>query len=200
MSESFEKLQSRIVSDAKLKAEEVIREAEEKARRIVEEARAQAQKEAAGILSKARFDAEALKRSIISSKVRTNQLRRLEERNRIIQEVLHSVENELSAIPQTEGFRDAVKKMVDEAVEAVGTAQPIVRVGFREASKKELDSFSNLLPKGAKLVVEDKAIDELGGVIVTDPQGKLSYNNSFKARMDRLDTQLLSLISSTVFA
>ncbi len=199
MSESFEKLQNRILSDAKLKAEDVIREAEEKARRIVEEARAQAQKEAAAILSKARFDAEALKRSIISSKVRANRLRLLEERNRIIQEVLHSVEKELSAIPQTEGFRDAVKKMVDEAVEAVGTDQPIVRVGFREASKKELDSFSNLLPKGAKLVVEDKAIGELGGVIATDAQGKLTYNNSFKARMDRLDTQLLSLISSTVF-
>ncbi len=92
-----------------------------------------------------------------------------------------------------------MKKMVSEALEAVGPDQAIVRVGFREASKKDFDSIAKSLPKGAKLVVEDRAIDELGGVVASDAGGRVTYNNSFKARLDRLDTQLLSLISSTIF-
>ena len=39
MSESLEKLQNRILSDARLKAEEAIKEAEAKAQQILEEAR-----------------------------------------------------------------------------------------------------------------------------------------------------------------
>ena len=42
-------------------------------------------------------------------------------------------------------------------------------------------------------------IDELGGVIASDPEGKMSFNNSFKARIERLNNQLLTTISSTIF-
>ena len=119
MSESFEKLQNRILSDARVKAGDIIREGEEKATQIVETARSQAEKEASSILAKARVDADSLKRSILSSKIRSSRLRLLEEKNRIVQSVLSSVEEKLFTISGTEMFQDTLKKMVSEAADAV---------------------------------------------------------------------------------
>ncbi len=199
MSESFEKLRKRILSDARVKADELTREAEEKARQLVESSKLRAMKEADEILAKARLGAEALRRSILSSKVRANRLRLLEEKNRIVRSIISAAEEKLSAIAQTPKFMDSLKKMVSEAVEALNTDQTVVRIGFDHVSGKDLSSISSALPRGAKLVIEESAIDELGGVVASDPQGRTTYNNSFRARMDRMDSQLLALISSTIF-
>jgi len=199
MSESLEKLQNRILSDAKHKADETIKESQAKSRQILEEAKQRAQREFEDITAKANVEAESIRRSILSSKVRVNRLRILEEKNRIVQDIIHSVEDRLSSISKSEQFEETAQRFVTEAVKAVDTDQPVVRIGFRDMSKKNLDGVSRVLPKGGKLVIDEKPIDELGGVVATDPEGKVVFNNTFKSRLERLDNQLLTLISSTVF-
>jgi vacuolar-type H+-ATPase subunit E/Vma4 len=81
----------------------------------------------------------------------------------------------------------------------VGTDNVLVKIGFRNADKKSLQSLGQSLPKGTKLIAEETAIDDLGGVIASDPEGKTTFNNSFRARLERLDNQLLTTISSTIF-
>ncbi len=199
MSESLEKLHNRILADAGLKARETINEAEDKARQILEEARLRARREADQILAEANLEAEAIRRGILSAKVRANRLRILEGKNEIVQQILRSVENRLSNIAGSAEFEPVAKRFVAEAVEAVGSDQPVVRVGFKDASKKELDGIEKILGKGSKFVVEDDPIDELGGVIAGDPSGKVTFRNSFKSRLERMDNQVLTLISSTMF-
>jgi vacuolar-type H+-ATPase subunit E/Vma4 len=200
MSESLEKLQNRILSDAKLKAEEAIKQSQAKAQQILEEARRRAQKESEEIIAKAKVEAESVRRSILSSKVRVNRLRILDEKNRIVQDIIHTVEDRLSSIARTDQFENTAERFVVEAVKAVESDQPIVRIGFKDPTKKNLDGISRGLPKGGKLVIDEEPIEEFGGVIATDPEGKVVFNNTFKSRLERLDNQLLTLISSTVFA
>ena len=199
MSESLEKLQNRILSDAKHQAEETIKEAQIKAQQILEEARQRAQKESEEIIARANVDAEAIRRSILSSKVRVNRLRILDEKNQIVQDIIHTVEDQLSSIAKSEQFEDTAQRFVTQAVKAVDADQPVVRIGFRDVSKKNLDGISRVLPRGGKLVIDEKPIDDLGGVVATDPEGRVIFNNTFKSRLERLDNQLLTLISSTVF-
>ncbi|HVH16231.1 MAG TPA: V-type ATP synthase subunit E family protein [Candidatus Angelobacter sp.] len=199
MSESLEKLQNRILSDARLKGEETTREAQAKAEQILEEARRRAQKESEEVIAKAKVDAESVRRSILSSKVRVNRLRILDEKNRIVQDIIHAVEDQLSSIARTDQFENTAQRFVTEAVKAVESDQPVVRIGFRDATKKNLDGMSRVLPKGGRLVIDEKPIDEFGGVIATDPEGRVVFNNTFKSRLERLDNQLLTLISSTIF-
>jgi V/A-type H+-transporting ATPase subunit E len=199
MSESLEKLQNRILSDARLKAEETIKDAQAKAQQILEEARQRAQKESDEIITKANVDAESIRRSILSSKVRANRLRILDEKNRIVQDIIHNVQDHLSNISKSEQFENTTQRFVSEAVKAVDSDQPIVRVGFKDATKKNLDGISRVLPKGGKLVIDEKPIDDFGGVVATDPEGRVVFNNTFKSRLERLDNQLLTLIASTVF-
>ena len=200
MPESLEKLQNRILSDARARAEETIKEAQVKAQRNLEEARQRAQKESEETRARANVEAESIRRSILSSKVRVNRLRILDEKNRIVQHIIHQVEDQLSSIAGSNQFEETAQRFVTEAVKAVDSDQPIVRIGFKDATKKNLDGISRVLPKGGKLVVDDKPIDDLGGVVATDPGGRVIFNNTFKSRLERLDNQLLSLISSTVFA
>ena len=195
----MEKLHNRILSDAKLKAADVIREAEEKARQSVEESRVQAQKDADEILSKANLEAESIRRGILSSRIRANRLRVLDEKNKIVQSVLKSVEQRLSDIASTDQFQPALKRFVAEAVDTVGADDIVVRVGFQNAERKSLDSLGRTLPTRTRFVVEDKSIDDLGGVVAGDVGGKMIFNNSFRARIERLDNQLLTTISSTIF-
>ena len=199
MPESLEKLQNRILSDARARAEETTKDAQANVQQILEEARQRAQKQADEIIAKANIDAESIKRSILSSKVRVNRLRILDEKNRIVQDIIQSVENQLSSIAKSEQFESTAQRFVEEAVEAVDSDQPIVRVGFNDATKKDLDGISRFLPKGGKLVIDSKPIEEFGGVVASDPEGRVVFNNTFKSRLERLDNQLLTLISSTVF-
>src|SRR5260370_28655477 len=184
MAESLEKLHNRILSDAKLKAADVIREAEEKARQIVDESRAQAQKDADEILSKANLEAENIRRGILSSRIRANRLRILDEKNQIVQGILRSVEQSLSDVASTDQFQPALKRFVAEAIDAVGTDDTVVRVGFQNAERKSFDSLGRTLPTGTRFVVEDKPIDDLGGVVAGRVGRKMIFNSSFRARIE----------------
>src|SRR6266705_1310787 len=199
MAESLEKLHNRILSDARLKAAGIVEQAEEQAKQILEESQAQAQRDAHDILSKASLEAESIRRSILSSRIRANRLRILEEKNKIVQSVLKSVEQRLSDIARSDQFESTLKRLVLEAIEAVGADNAIVKVGFRNAERKSLQSLGQTVAKGTKFLAEETAIDELGGVIASDHEGKMRFNNSFKARIERLDNQLRTTISSTIF-
>ncbi len=199
MSESLDKLQNRILSDAKLKADEIIRDAQAKSDQILSEAKQRAQKDSEEALAKARLEAEGIRRSILSAKVRANRLKILAEKNRIVQEVVQNVQDRLAGIAKSPSFDRTAEHFVQEAVNAVDSDQPVVRLGFKDASKKNLDGVSKVVPKGSKLVFEDEPIDGLGGVVASDMEGRVIFNNSFKSRLERLDSQLLTLISSMIF-
>ena len=199
MSEPLEKLQNRILSDARSKADDIIREGQAKAEQIMEEARTRAKRDLEEIISKAHLEAEAIRRAILSSKVRANRLRILDEKNRIVQHVISNVEERLSGIAKSPDFAKTAQKFISEAVTAVDSEKPIITLGFREVSKKTLDNIAGTYPKNSKLVFEDKPIEELGGVVASDADGRLIFNNSFKSRLERLDSHLLTLISATIF-
>jgi len=199
VSELLDKLHNRILSDAKLKADETIREAQAKADQTIAEARQRTQREADELLAKAKLEAEAVRRNILSSKVRANRLRILDEKNRIVQEVLGAVEEKLSNIAKSSRFGETAQRFVAEAVKAVDSDQPVVRLGFKGSSKQNLDNVSKVLPKGSKLVFEEDPVDGLGGVVASDAEGRVTFNNSFRSRLERLDSQLLRLIASTIF-
>jgi vacuolar-type H+-ATPase subunit E/Vma4 len=199
MSEPLEKLQNRILADARQKADESIKEAQTKSEQVIEEARAKAKREADEIIAKGNVDAESIRRSILSSKVRANRLRLLDEKNRIVQHVINNVEERLSGIAASPEFAETAKHFITEAVNAVDSDQPIINLGFKEASKKSLDTITNSFSKNSKVVFEDHPIEGLGGVVASDAEGRVIFNNSFKSRLERLDSQLLTLISATIF-
>ena len=199
MSESLEKLRNRILSDARLKADEIIREASQKADQIRNEAREKAEREASEILARAEAEAEAARRSIISSRIRANRLKLLEERNKIVQSVLADVEERLSTVATTGNFQEVVKRLATEAIDAIGSDHATLKIGFPKTSRDKFNLPADALPKSATVVYDEKLAEELGGIVASDSEGKIAYRNTFRARLDRLDRELLTLVSSTIF-
>src|SRR2546427_7088002 len=103
-------------------------------------------------ISRTTLEAESIRRSILSSRIRANRLRILDEKNKIVQSVLKSVEKSLSNIASSDQFESTLKRFVAEAVEAVGTVNALVKIGFRNADKKSFQSLGQSLPKGTKLL------------------------------------------------
>src|SRR5437879_5428726 len=136
MAESLDKLHNRILSDAKLKAAGIVEQAEEKSKQILGEAQAQAQRDADDILSRASLEAESIRRSILSSRIRANRLTILDEKNKIVQSILKSVEQNLSDIPSSDQFESILKRFAAEAVEAVGTDDAVVGSAFGTRKRK----------------------------------------------------------------
>src|SRR3989442_2404608 len=145
MAESLEKLHNRILSDAKLKAAGIVEQAEDKSKQVLDEAQAQAQRDASDILSRATLEAESIRRSILSSRIRANRLRILDEKNKIVQSVLNSVEQSLSDIADSNQFESTLKRLVAEAIEAVGTNDTIVKNGIWEAWRKRIQTLGQTL-------------------------------------------------------
>src|SRR5207247_5348377 len=102
-----------------------------KADQTSEEARQRPQREADKLLAKGKLEAEGVRTNILSSKVRANRLRILDEKNRIVQEVLGGVEEKLSNITKSSRFGETAQRFVAEAVKAVDSDQPVVRLGFK---------------------------------------------------------------------
>src|SRR6267143_2688440 len=127
MAESLERLHNRILSDARLKAKGIVEQAEEKSRQTLEVSQAQAQRDANDILTRANLEAENIRRSILSSRIRANRLRILEEKNKIVQNVLRSVEQRLSDVASSDQFESTLKHLVLEAIEAVGVDNAVVK-------------------------------------------------------------------------
>jgi len=140
MAESLERLHNRILSDARLKATGIVEQAEEKSRQTLEVSQAQAQRDANDILTRANLEAENIRRSILSSRIRANRLRILEEKNKIVQNVLRSVEQRLSDVASSDQFESTLKNLVLEAIEAVRVDNVVVIVGFRNAERKRHQS------------------------------------------------------------
>src|SRR5437899_10277037 len=113
-------LRIRIISDARLKADDINREARQQAEQNRNEAREKAEREASEILARAEAEAEAARGSIISSRIRANRLKLLEERNKIVQSVLADVEERLSTIAKTGNLQEVVKRLATEAIDAIG--------------------------------------------------------------------------------
>src|SRR2546425_8714886 len=157
MAESLERLHNRILSDARLKAAGIVEQAEEKSKQILEESRAQVQRDANDILSRASLEAENIRRSVLSSRIRANRLRILEEKNKIVQSVLKSVEQRLSDIARTDKFESTLKRLVLEAVEAVGTDNAVVKMCFREGATETHQALVKAVPEGTKLLAEETA-------------------------------------------
>src|SRR5207237_7997064 len=101
MAEYLKQVQNRILSQAKRKADETIKEAQAKSQQILEDARQRGQKESEEIITKGNVEEESIRRSILSSKVRVNRLRILDEKNRIVEDIIHSVEDQLSRISKS---------------------------------------------------------------------------------------------------
>jgi len=190
----MEKIGEAILDKVRAEAENIIKEAKDKAGKEIEQAKrqqvAKLEEEKGKILEEAREEAVRIAAQALvkarqeSSKAKAD----------VINELINKVKKELSGISSD---KSSLMGLIMEATDVLGIDKGRVYV-----SPKDISTVQKLLEKDRKLaskIVEIREYDCLGGVIVEDINGRTRIDNTYETRLEMLLPRLLPEISKELF-
>jgi vacuolar-type H+-ATPase subunit E/Vma4 len=192
--EGMEKIGRAILDKVKADAEQIVKEAEQKAWQELEKAEKQREtkfkEEKRKIIEEAERQAS---RILAQSSIKARQ-EVSRAKTEIIDGIVSRVRNTLPAISSDEG---SLLNLIKEAVEELGADEVRVYV-----SRKNISAVRKLVKedKGlASKIMEIKEFDCAGGVIAENIDGKVSIDNTYETRLEMLLPQIVPEISRELF-
>ena len=190
----MDKIRDAIISKVRMEAEDITREAKEKAQEEIEKARRQRE---------ARFDEERgrILTDVEAEAARTLAQASIKARQKlsstkadIIAEIVDRARRELSRVSSDDSH---ILNLVREAMEALAAAKGKIYVSPKDVGtvKKLLEAHRDLSDR----IVEVRESNCLGGVIAEDIEGKLRIDNTYETRLEMLLPRLLPEISKKLF-
>lgn len=136
--------------------------------------------------------AESLKRQIIGAaelEARNAQLRALEK---AVVEVFDAAVKELQQ-GSGERYEESLALLVKEGLDVIG---PKARIQCRSEDRKAVSAATRRLGGSqSKLVVDEKSIDTIGGIVMSSMDGSVRFDNTFEARLERMKPTLRMEVS-----
>lgn len=190
----MDKIKDAIISKVRMEAEDITREAEEKAQEEIERARRQREarfaEERGRILTE--MEAEAA-RTLAQASIKARQ-KLSSTKADIIAEIVDRARRELSRVSSDESH---ILNLVREATEGLAAARGRIYVSPKDVGtvRKLLEAHKDLSDR----IVEVRESNCLGGVIAEDVEGKLRIDNTYETRLEMLLPRLLPEISKKLF-
>lgn len=190
----MDKIRDAIISKVRMEAEDITREAKEKAQEEIEKAKRQRE---------ARFDEERgrILTDVEAEAARTLAQASIKARQKlsstkadIIAEIVDRARRELSRVSSDDSH---ILNLVREAMEALAAAKGKIYVSPKDVGtvKKLLEAHRDLSDR----IVEVRESNCLGGVIAEDIEGKFRIDNTYETRLEMLLPRLLPEISKKLF-
>lgn len=190
----MDKIKEAIISKVRMEAEDITREAKEKAQEEIERARRQREarfaEERGRILTE--MEAEAA-RTLAQASIKARQ-KLSSTKADIIAEIVDRARRELSRVSSDESH---ILSLVREATEGLAAARGRIYVSPKDVGtvRKLLEAHKDLSDR----IVEVRESNCLGGVIAEDVEGKLRIDNTYETRLEMLLPRLLPEISKKLF-
>lgn len=189
--EDIELLAQAIMLEAQDEAEQLQKEAKEKADAIRKRAQAEAESEAKAILDRAKQEADRLKSQASATAQLKARSAQLEQREKLLDGVFEEVKKQLAGVKKRADYAEIVKGLAREALSQLKATEAEVRADESTQKVLKLDEISKELKgkfsSGAKL-------EEGTGVVVNASGGKLNYDNTLETRLSRLQGTLRSSV------
>jgi len=173
----------KVVEEAKQEILKILESGKMDGQDILHQAQREAEVEAGKVLSSKDRQVESLSRRIIGSA-------ELEARNkslRIVEENMNKVfENALAKLSKNKPkeYKEAMRKMVSEAVEAVGAEKVILSCNSDD--KSLVQGIAKQVSKSIEVSVAGKPIVCVGGVRAATTDGSIGFDNTLEARLIRM--------------
>lgn len=190
----MDKIRDAIISKVRMEAEDITREAKEKAQEEIEKARRQREARFAEERGRILTDVEAeAARTLAQASIKARQ-KLSSTKADIIAEIVDRARRELSRVSSDDSH---ILNLVREATEALAAAKGKIYVSPKDVGtvKKLLEAHRDLSDR----IVEVRESNCLGGVIAEDIEGKLRIDNTYEARLEMLLPRLLPEISKKLF-
>ena len=190
----MEKISEAILSKVRAEAQNIIKDAEEKAReeiaKVERQQNAKLDEEKRMMIERAEKEAA---RILAQASIRARQ-ELLEAKASIIDEVVNGVKNALSGISSDES---SLLNLTKEAINGLGVDKVRIYVSPRDVSAAQ--TMVRVHGELASKVVEIKEYDCMGGVIAEDIDGKVRIDNTYETRLEMLLPRLLPEVNKELF-
>lgn len=206
MSSGAEKIVESILSDSQVKADHIIKQAEDRASEIIEQGKINAQNEEKGILENAHKEAGIRQQQIISDAKLNSKRRVLEAREDLMEETFQKAIEELKQIASGESgnYINSLVKLTEEASIEIGGGTLTIFVKDDDIKKIE-PSLSNLEKVISEATGNETTLsiggttDTIGGVIVKTADGNIEVDNTIEAKMERFRGMLRLEVAKVLF-
>lgn len=206
MSSGAEKIVESILSDSHVRADQIIKQAEDRASEITEQGKINAENEEKGILENAHKEAEIRQQQIISDAKLNSKRKILEAREDLMEETFQKAIEELKQIAsgESEDYISSLVKLTEEASIEIGGGTLVIFVKDDDIKKVE-PSLSNLEKVISEATGNETTLsiggstDTIGGVRVKTADGNIEVDNTIEARMERFRGMLRLEVAKVLF-
>ncbi len=198
--ENLSRIISVIEEDASREVERILGEARAKAEELKKAAEQEAQERREEILKRGRREAERERARIIASARLKAKKQMLDAKEEAIQKVFSEVRKALEEISKDrKKYREVLKKLVAEAAESIGGDAVIIcrEQDRRIFSKRFLSELEKLT--GVKLELAEETTGGSGGVILRSRDGRTEVDNTFETRLERAMAELRNEAAGLLF-
>ncbi|MCX8187150.1 MAG: V-type ATP synthase subunit E family protein [Nitrososphaeria archaeon] len=194
-SDAIQVLKEEIWRRAREKAENIMKEAEEKAMKIIEAAEMRVREE---VRSKIESEKLALKRRTLGKALMEGRREVISAKHEVLEKVFERVVERINTLRDSDLYRGflvnnlkrAIKKFSDMNVEELAIYVNEKDLEFLQSRVRELNPPVKLkFRKG----------DFIGGMIVTDPEEKMTFYDTIEGRFESLKPILREKIASILF-
>jgi V/A-type H+-transporting ATPase subunit E len=152
----------------------------------VESVRRETAEAVAKILETGAKQAESMKRQIIGAaelEARNAHLRSMEK---AINEVFDLATRQISNVSGV-SYKRTIEGLIREGLDVIG---PKARVECASKDRKAVAVAIKRLRSKAKISLDEKPIETMGGIVLTTPDGSVRFDNTFEARLERMRPNL----------
>lgn len=190
----MEKISEAILDKVRVETQNIVKEAEGKARERVEKAKRQQEAKLEEEKNKLIEEAKDEATRILAQASITARQELLLARTRIIDEIISRVKQTLSRISSDEG---SPLNLIKEAINTLDIDKARIYV-----SPKDVSIVQKLVAEDKELadrIAEIREFDSAGGVIAEDIDGKIRIDNTYDTRLEMLLPKLLPEIGKELF-
>jgi len=191
--EGIRALRQEILSKARRRAEALLEEAKEEGEAARQRAKGKAQSIKEEILREAREEAASTKQRLISAARLEAQRMLLARREEIISRVFAEARKRLTDLRRSDAYPNILRRLIVEAATGLGGGELIVWANEEDMALLSDDFLAQVAQQlGSETTLRraESFVDIEGGVVVGRADGRMRYDNSFAARLERWKDEL----------
>lgn len=193
---NYQLLISEIKKQSRKEIEEINKQAEKEKEDIIRKARKEGEKIKAELREQAEQQGEDLKRKILSGVHLEIKKKNLKNQEKLISWFHTELRKKLDEFRNSNQYKDILKEWITEGISVIDKKDFIITVGEVEKKfidNKYLEHVVDLIKdkKGKELncQISDEVLNE-GGVVISDLQETVRFDNSFSARVQRKQDEI----------
>ncbi|MFW6117418.1 MAG: V-type ATP synthase subunit E [Thermoproteota archaeon] len=193
ISESTETIQRKIINDAEEEAERIKAEAREKTAEILREAEERAEEMKKKELEKIRQHTEETRKQDIAEKKVDYHRRTQNFKSELIDDTFNEVREKLRDYVKKPAYQEILSELIIEAGNTLGGGNLVIKLN--ESDKKKMSEermekisqkITELTNTETEITVDEDTVNTIGGAVVTLSDQKATIDNTFEARLERI--------------